>query len=330
MDASQTPDTGSPRRSARSTRRGFLERVAISAAGAAAFAGEARRAGAAEGQDAAASPLPEIRLGPHAVSRLILGGNPIYGHSHFNHLYSRHLTDYHTPERVVELLRAATAAGVTAWQNSWAPRTVDDVERCRDAGLRFHWLLLGKPDWDSEPGIITEAAKRKPIGIAPHGALAERLHRAGKLDVLKDLLKRIRDTGLLVGLSAHDPALIELAEREGWDTDYYMTSLYYLTRPREELAKMLGGELPLGEIYLPGDRERMLRVVRAAKKPCLAYKVLAAGRADLSPAGIKRAFAETLGGIKPADGMIVGMFQEFADQAAMNARLVREIAAGRS
>jgi hypothetical protein len=279
---------------------------------------------AAEKEEGTAPLLPSIRLGPHELSRLILGGNPIYGHSHFNSLYSRHLIDYHTPERVVDLVRAAAASGITAWQNSYAPRTLEDVERCRDAGIRFHWLLLGKPDWDRQPGIIDEVAKRKPIGIAPHGALAERLHRSGKLDVLKDLLRRIRGTGVLVGLSAHDPRVIELAEREGWDVDYYMTSLYYLTRPREEIAKVLG-EIPLGEIYLPGDRERMLGVIKAARKPCLAYKVLAAGRADLSPAGIRRAFEETLKGIKPTDAMIVGMFQEFGDQVAANARLVREL-----
>ena len=57
--------------------------------------------------------LPTIALGPHRVTRLILGGNPIYGHSHFNRLYSQHLIDYHTPERVVELLQATTAAGAT-------------------------------------------------------------------------------------------------------------------------------------------------------------------------------------------------------------------------
>jgi hypothetical protein len=268
--------------------------------------------------------LPTVNIGPHRVTRLILGGNPIYGHSHFNRLYSQHLRDYHTPDRVLELVRAATAAGIRTWQNSYEPRTVDDVERCRAAGLQFHWLLLGKPDWDKQPEIIDRVAKHKPIGIAPHGALAERLHRTGKLDVLTDLLKRIRDTGCQVGLSAHNPAVIELSESKGWDVDYYMCCLYYLTRPKDEFAKLLG-ELPIGEVYLPSDRGRMLKVIAAAKKPCLAYKVLAAGRLDLTPAGIRRSFQETLAAIKPSDAMIVGMFQELGDQVRMNADLVREL-----
>ena len=142
----------------------------------------------------------------------------------------------------------------------------------------MHWLCLGKPDWDKYPDRINDAAKRKPIGISPHGALNERLHREKKLKALTDLLKRIRDKGVLVGLSAHNPALIELAEEKGWDVDYYMCCLYYLTRPRKEFQKLLGDTLPLGEIYLPSDPPRMFKTIKAVKKPCLVYKVLAAGR----------------------------------------------------
>lgn len=307
------------------SRRGFFQRVAGMTAGLA-FTTVASSDTQAAGADAPTSvpSLPTVALGPHKVTRLIIGGNPIYGHSHFNRLYSQHLTDYHTPERVVELLRACAAAGINTWQNSYAERTLDDVELVRREGIRFQWLCLGKPDWDAHPELIEHAASHRPIGIAPHGALAEKLHRQNKIPVLLDLLKRIRSTGVLVGLSAHNPALIELAEEQRWDVDYYMCCQYYLTRPREEFQKILG-EVPMGEVYLPSDRDRMLDVVRAARKPCLVYKVLAAGRANLSSAGIREAFQFTLSRIKPMDAMIVGMFQEFGDQVAMNAGLVCEL-----
>jgi hypothetical protein len=306
-------------------RRGFLQQVAGITAGLALATATSSNAGAAEPEGPEPAPmLPTLDLGPHKITRLILGGNPIYGHSHFNWLYSRHLADYHTPDRVVELLRACEAAGINAWQNSYAERTLDDVERVRREGIAFKWLCLGKPDWDRHPERIEHAAGLRPVGSAPHGALAERLHRQDKIPVLLDHLKRIRSTGVLVGLSAHNPALIELAEEQRWDVDYYMCSQYYLTRPREEFQKLLG-ETPMGEVYLPSDSDRMLQVVRAARKPCLVYKVLAAGRANLSPAGIREAFQFTLSRIKPTDAIIVGMFQEFGDQVAMNAGFVRDL-----
>lgn len=282
-----------------------------------------------QAQAAASAPrdplLPTIKLGKHDVTRLIIGGNPIYGHSHFNRMLSQTMTSWHTPERVMELLKQCEARGINTWQNSYAERTLSDLDRYRAEAGTMNWLCLGKPDWDEHPERINEAARRKPIGIAPHGALAERLHRAGKLDVLKDLLKRIRDTGVLVGLSAHDPAVIELAEEKGWDVDYYMCCLYYLTRPRAEFQKLLGTDLPLGEIYLPGDPPRMFKVIQATRKPCLAYKVLAAGRRVDSPAQVRESFEAAFRNIKPSDAVIVGMWQQFGDQVGDNAKLVRQI-----
>jgi hypothetical protein len=304
------------------TRRDFLHQTAALAATSAVVA--------AADTPAQANSLPTVKLGTHTVTRLILGGNPIYGHSHFNKLFSQHMIDWHTPERVVELLKRCEQAGINTWQNSYAERTLQDIDRVREAGVKFNWLCLGKGDWDRFPERVAEAAKRKPIGIAPHGSLAERLHRQDKLNVLKDLLKRIRDQGVLVGLSAHNPAIIELAEEKGWDVDYYMCCLYYLTRPREEFQKLLGDTLPLGEIYLPTDPPRMFKVIQAAKKPCLAYKVLAAGRRVQSPAEVRTCFETAFKSIKPTDAVIVGMYQQFGDQIGSNTALVRELLAKRS
>ncbi len=303
-----------------SGRRKFLQQAATTAAGLAALGQPAA------GADAAPA-LPTIKLGPHSVTRLVIGGNPIYGYSHFNKLLSQHMTAWHTPERVEALLERCEEVGINTWQNSYAARTLEDLERFRAAGGKLQWLCLGKPDWDRFPEHVDDAARHKPIGIAPHGALAEKLHRADRLNVLTDLLKRIRDKGVLVGLSAHNPALIELAEEKGWDVDYYMCCLYYLTRPREEFQKILGKDLPLGEIYLPTDPPRMFKVVKAVRKPCLVYKVLAAGRRVGSPAEVRSCFATALENVKPTDALIVGMYQQFGDQVGDNAALVRELCA---
>jgi hypothetical protein len=305
---------------ASSSRRDFLQQTLGAAVGVAALAQTAPA-------DASNNLLPTIQLGSHRVTRLIVGGNPIYGHSHFNKLLSQHLLAWHTPERVLALLERCEKAGINTWQNSYAERTLQDLDRYRAAGGTLHWLCLGKPDWADKPERIAEAAKRKPIGIAPHGALAERLYRENQLGVLTDLLKRIRDQGVLVGLSAHNPLLIELAEERGWDVDYYMCCLYYLTRPPAEYQQILGHDLPLGEIYLRSDPPRMFERIKAARKPCLAYKILAAGRRVESPAEVRRCFEAALANIKPTDAVIVGMYQQFGDQVGQNAALVRELCA---
>jgi hypothetical protein len=313
-------DRHSPGSSCASTRRGFLQQAAgltvLSSTGLAVDSTGQRE-----------TLLPTIQLGRHAVTRLIIGGNPIYGYSHFNKLLSQYQVAWHTPQRVMELLQRCEQAGINTWQNSYARRTLEDLDRFRAEGGHLHWLCLGKGDWDQHPERINDAARRGPIGIAPHGALAERLHRQGKITLLTDLLKRIRDQGVLVGLSAHNPALIEVAEEKNWDVDYYMCCLYYLTRPREEYLQLLGKELPLGEIYLPSDPPRMFQTIRSVRKPCLAYKVLAAGRRIESPGEVRRCFETALASVKPSDALIVGMYQQLGDQVGQNSQMVREICA---
>lgn len=308
-------------RSGGSSRRDFLHTAAGLGAGVSTLVGVHARAGGVE----PAALLPTVTFGPHRVTRLILGGNPVYGHSHFNRLFSQSMVDWHTPERVQELMRRCEECGINTMQFSYADRTLADVDRYRAAGGSMHWFCLGKGDWDEHPERVAAAARHGPIGIAPHGALGEKLHRAQKYAVLTDLLKRIRQEGVLVGLSAHDPALIEESESRGWDVDYYMCCLYYLTRPRGEFEAILGSDLPLGEIYLPSDPPRMLRVIQSTRKPCLVYKILAAGRRVGSAAEVRGCFVQAFEQIKPTDAVIVGMYQQFGDQVAENAGIVRDV-----
>jgi hypothetical protein len=305
-----------------SSRRDFLHQAAGIATAIAAVTPSVH---ADDGRASTPMVLPTIQLGQHRVTRLIIGGNPIYGYSHFNKHFDRHMTAWHTPERVMELLKRCEECGLNTFQNSYSKRTLSDLERYRAAGGTMNWLCLGNPDWDQYPEFIVDAARHKPIGISPHGHLNERLHRQKKYEVLTDLLKRIRDQGVLVGLSAHDPTLIETAEEKGWDVDYYMCALYFLSRTKEEQRSILGNDLPLGEIYLPSDPPRMFKTIKATSKPCLAYKLLAAGRRIGSSDEVRRCFEEAFANIKPRDAAIVGMYQQFGDQVAENSAIVREI-----
>jgi hypothetical protein len=269
--------------------------------------------------------LPTVSFGPYRISRLIMGDNPIYGYSHFNQLLSHHQSDFHTPDQVITTLQRAEAAGITAWQNTLTPRSLSDLIRYREEGGTIQWLCLSTGQWYDEPQRVEEAACHGPIGIAPHGgAIGDRCLRENTLPVLKDLLKRIRDTGVLVGLSVHDPRLLQIAEDEGWDVDYYMTAFYDLRGGREEFERKFG-YAPLGEVYLREHRSRMGELIRATKKPCIAFKVLAAGRAIGSRERIREEFTFALRNIKPTDVILVGMYQQFSDQVGEDAALVSEI-----
>jgi len=277
--------------------------------------------------EAKAGPLlPRIAFGRYQITRLIAGANPIYGYSHFNYVFSAHMGEYHTTERVISFLTQIERAGLNTWQASWSERLETDWLRYKDQGGKLQLLMLSRPTFNDQPEMLKRAVKLKPLGIAQHGGSTNRFWDAGQFERCRDYLKHIRDTGCMVGMSCHNPLEVEHSEEKGWDVDYYMTALYYMIRPRAEFEKLLGGNVPLGEIYLPADPPRMLQTIRKTRKPCLTYKVLAAGRGVNSPQEIKERISSALQGIKPSDAIIVGMYQRFNDQIGQTAQFVREIA----
>lgn len=310
-------------------RRRFLQSAAGVAAGMAlpgSHAAEAQSSRAASPVEPSGDSLPRVRLGKHEVSRLIVGGNPFYGYSHFNRLFSRHMTEWCTPEKICEILRQCEQHGINTWQFSHTERTISDLKRHRAEGGKMQWILLSHREIEEDHSLIREVARLKPIGIVHHGGSAERKRRAGQIHKVKEFLKSVRGSGVMVGLSLHDPTLLDQVEDENWDVDFYMTSLYYLTRTPEEFRKMLGTR-PIGEIYLPEDPPRMCQSIRKTKKTCLAYKVLAAGRLTDSAEQVDRAFRFAFDNIKPQDGIIIGMYPRYSDQVRENAERVRRICA---
>ena len=139
----------------------------------------------------------------------------------------------------------------------------------------MHVISLGR-----DPKELPVLAKGGCLGVAHHGEVTDQLFKTGKLDEIHDFLKRVRDAGMLVGVSTHMPAVVDAIESKGWDLDYYMTCVYERHRSAEELKKLLGHvPLPPREVYLEEDPPRMFQAVRSTKRPCLAFKILAAGRA---------------------------------------------------
>ncbi len=70
-----------------------------------------------------------------------------------------------------------------------------------------------------------------------------------------------------------------------------------------------------GDVYLQDDPSRMYRFFRSTKKPCCAYKILAAGRVASPGQAFQRAFES----IKPNDFVCVGVFPRTKDEVKEDA-----------
>jgi len=272
--------------------------------------------------------LPQIRLGRHCVSRLICGANTFNAGSHLSVFVNQQMREYFTPEQILKTLRRCQEVGVNCWQSGLC--NVQLYRRFLDEGGKMHYLALACETWDG-PAAVKTLADAGCIGIAHHGELTDQLFKAGRLDQVKDYLKRIRDAGVLVGVSTHMPDVVDAVESKGWDLDFYMTCVYERHRTAEELTKLLGqAAIPVGEVYLPNDPPRMFAAMRRTSRPCLAFKILAAGRLSERKEWVEQAFRDTFRSIKPNDAAIVGMYDRYSDQPAENAELTRRFGSGGS
>jgi len=189
----------------------------------------------------------------------------------------------------------------------------------------MHAISLGR-----DAAELPTLAKGGCLAVAHHGEVTDNLFKTGKLDEVRDFVKRVRDAGMLAGVSTHMPAVVDAIESKGWEPDYYMTCVYERNRSNEELKKLLGYvPLPPREVYLEEDPPRMFQAVRNAPRPCLAFKILAAGRLSDNKGTVERAFRETFQGIKPTDAVIVGIYDRYDDQPGEDAGLTQRYGNGK-
>ncbi|MCY2992209.1 MAG: hypothetical protein NTY19_30655 [Planctomycetota bacterium] len=268
------------------------------------------------------STLPQIKLGKYSVSRLICGANPFGAGSHLSVFVNHEMRSYFTPEQILKTLRRCQQVGITCWQSGHG--SLELYRRFIDEGGKMHFMAIEARD----PAPLAKLAQGGCIGVAHHGEVTDSLFKQGKLDEIHDYLKRIRDAGMQVGVSTHMPAVVDAIESKGWDLDYYMTCLYERHRSAADLEKLLGqAPIPVGEVYLPQDPPRMFQAIRQTKRPCLAFKILAAGRLSERQQWVEQAFRETFAAIKPSDGAIVGIYDRYSDQPAEDAAYVRQFCA---
>ncbi len=266
--------------------------------------------------------LPEVPFGSHSISRLIAGGNPPHGGSHQTRLMNMHMQEYFTPDQTVEFVRRCRQQGINTWQSSYSQKVRSALTQFRDEGGQMQFICLCSPDEVADKEKFARVLELDPMGVAFHGEVTDRIWRAGEIDTVLDTLARIRDAGVLVGLSTHNPEVIQYTEEKDWDLDFYMACVYRKSRDHAELMEIMK-EAPIGEIYLPSDVPKMCETISKAKKTCLAFKILAAGRTCDSPEQVRKAFEFVLGHIKPTDAVIVGMYPRYTDQIKENADLVR-------
>ena len=302
------------------TRRSFLISSSAVAAG---VAGPALAAGAAE-QPPASKPypsseiqVPKMKFGKVELGRLVCGTNQFYGFAHFNQILSSVMKDYYTPERVCDVLHQCNRYGINGFNFVPVHRSNEDLEKFQDQGGKMHLVCQGMDD------ACDMIKQIKPLAVYYHGEKTDRALQEGRFEDVKEWCKKVRDTGVMVGVGTHKPEVIAMIEEQNWDVDFYAGCVYNRTRTRDEWKAALGGENVemQNDCYLLSDPPKMYKVIRATRKPCFAFKIMAAGRITNAEPAFKTAFES----IKPNDGVFIGLFPRAKDEVRENAERVQRL-----
>jgi hypothetical protein len=305
-------------------RREFLRRVS----GTLAASGVMLSAAASVAEDSVptiAEPLPTIALGKYQVTRMITGWNTMGGHSHQSLNATRHMLQYFTVDRTFEFIQQCERAGINTWQLDYdaGGKAVKVVRKLREAGSKMQFICLHYKQDD-----LKQAAKDLDlIGFSHHGSATDNFFREGKKETVHDFVKKVHDMGLLCGVSAHCPDHTQMMADENWENDFFMTCFYHLTYPDAQQEKEMGKKV-VGEPFFDTDPIKMTKVIRSVDKPCLGFKILAAGRVckneKTARESVENAFKFAFANIKPTDAVIVGMFPVFHDELTDNVAYVRK------
>jgi hypothetical protein len=204
---------------------------------------------------------------------MLIGTNWLFGWSHTGHAADCVIKEYHRGEdSFVPLAEVFLKQGVDAIMGPFSthPGAADKVHRAQDA-LGKRLILIDTPvinvDDNGEArreceDIFKRSAKTGSTFCLIHHSSCEQLVNKNKkiIDRLPQYLAMIRDAGLIPGLSAHMPEIIQYSDLNGYDVETYI-----------QIFNCLGFLMQI-------EVESVIRIIHEAKKPVMTIKPMAAGR----------------------------------------------------
>lgn len=243
--------------------------------------------------------FPRTEAGGVSLPRMLMGTNWILGYSHTGQAADEMIRGRHsTPETTADVLDAYMQYGIDA---AMAP-SFDENGNLRKA-MHIVEERYEKPIIQIvTPGInVNDSAEARAEAEATikkcaadgatfclvHHASAEQLvnKNKGTIERLPDYLDMIRQHGMIPGLSAHMPELVQYSDANGYDVETYI-----------QIYNCMGFLMQI-------EVEGVNSVIWNAKKPVMSIKSMAAGRCTPF-VGITFSYAT----LRPCDMVTLGAF----------------------
>ena len=267
----------------------------------------------------------------HKVSKLIIGDNPMTGHSYIEDVISgQEMLDYYTTKNLLDALFHIEECGYNTMLPLANPYMIRVLTEYRKAGGKMNFIFQPYMPINEEV-CIRDMMSLEPLGVYHQGTTTDRLWETGHPEEILERIERYHKMGIPIGLGTHRPEVIEYCERESWNVDFYLACMQNARRGREgEESGFITGKTKSALTFYPSDRPIMLETLKKVEKPIIAFKIFAGGQMFLGKSEeekkklIKGAYDEVFSALKPNDMAAIGVFQRDFDQIKEDRDLLDE------
>ena len=217
--------------------------------------------------------FPRTTVAGVSLPRLLIGSNWIFGWSHRGHAADLFVKEQHsTVDSTLSVLNAFLQYGIDAWMGPFSshPEALAKIKGIQEK-IGRKLILIDTPILnmddnaqarkETEAIIKTSAEIGSTFCLIHHGSCEQLINKNKKtMDRLPDYTDMIRQSGLIPGLSAHMPEVIQYADLNGYDVETYI-----------QIFNCLG-------FLMEVEIESIIKIIHEAKKPVMTIKPMASGR----------------------------------------------------
>ncbi|MFA6928770.1 MAG: hypothetical protein WCT05_00475 [Lentisphaeria bacterium] len=260
--------------------------------------------------------LPTVDFCGLSLTKLLIGANPFGGFSHQSAARDEAMRTYHTPEQIMETWKRAWKSGINAFvTNNETQWVIDTTEKYLSTGGPMQWIAqVSFQTYARMEEAIDRVALIGCRAMYFHGGLIDELFAKRDAGCVRHWVDYAKNKGIPVGVAAHVP------EAHEWVNDMDIVDFHAVPffNCGSVHTRGHGDNFQLDNVF------RAVSLIRALSKPCIAYKILGAGRID--PV---MGFDYALHNIKAGDVINVGMNRLDNDlmveeNAALTAKLLTE------
>jgi len=185
------------------------------------------------------SKMPTGKIGDLNISRIIGGGNVISGWCHNRDLLyvSTLAGHYLTEEKQFDTLELMEEYGINTISPD--PTQLSIINKYKKerggelqtmVGVRQDWEYLDKPFWEGMKEWIDRSIDEGATTMYTQGGFTEHAMKTGDpkmIDVIAKSVEYIKEQGYQAGLGCHDIKVIEVADENGIEPDYYFKTFHH-------------------------------------------------------------------------------------------------------